>query len=99
MLAEHAATGRLTTAELEERVDAAYAARTRGQLDELTADLPVEHKADQASPAAPVEPFLMCFFVCLCPPAGLVYWLVQRRTARRRDRGVPPILRRGPEPA
>jgi hypothetical protein len=34
------ADGRLTQAELEERVGAAYAARTRVQLRDLTADLP-----------------------------------------------------------
>jgi hypothetical protein len=34
------ADGRLTQAELEERAGAAYAARTRAQLRDLTADLP-----------------------------------------------------------
>jgi hypothetical protein len=33
--------GRLTTDELEERLEALYAARTYGQLDSLVADLPV----------------------------------------------------------
>jgi hypothetical protein len=32
--------GRLTVAEFDERSGHAWAARTRGQLDELTADLP-----------------------------------------------------------
>jgi hypothetical protein len=32
--------GRITMAEFEERVTAAYAAKTRGELDVLTADLP-----------------------------------------------------------
>jgi hypothetical protein len=32
--------GRITIAEFDERVAAAWASRTRGQLDELTADLP-----------------------------------------------------------
>jgi hypothetical protein len=32
--------GRLTVAEFDERVAAVYAARTRGDLDELTEDLP-----------------------------------------------------------
>lgn len=32
--------GRITVAEFDERVAAACASRTRGQLDELTADLP-----------------------------------------------------------
>jgi len=32
--------GRITVAEFEERTDRAYAARTRGDLDDLTEDLP-----------------------------------------------------------
>lgn len=36
----HFAAGRLDSDELEERVQAAYAARTQGELDALTADLP-----------------------------------------------------------
>jgi hypothetical protein len=32
--------GRITMAEFEERVAIAYTARTRAELDELTADLP-----------------------------------------------------------
>ncbi len=43
-----AGDGRLTMAELEERVDAAFAARTYAELAPLTADLP-----DQAQGAAP----------------------------------------------
>ena len=34
------ADGRLTIAEFDERSQAAYAARTRGELDDLTEDLP-----------------------------------------------------------
>jgi hypothetical protein len=38
---EHAVgEGRISVAEFEERVGVAYRARTRGELDELTADLP-----------------------------------------------------------
>jgi len=44
-LREHAGAGRLQTDELEERLDRAYAARTRADLVPLLADLP-------ASPAA-----------------------------------------------
>lgn len=40
-LREHAGDGRLTSAELEERVGAAYGASTRADLDRLRADLPV----------------------------------------------------------
>jgi hypothetical protein len=32
--------GRLTVVEFDERMHAAYAARTRGELDDLTEDLP-----------------------------------------------------------
>ena len=39
-LRDHAAAGRLEAAELEERVEAALAARTLGELDPLMADLP-----------------------------------------------------------
>jgi hypothetical protein len=39
-LREAAAEGRLTVEELDERIDAAYAATTRAELEPLTADLP-----------------------------------------------------------
>jgi hypothetical protein len=39
-LTEHAASGRLTTEELEERLQLAYRARTIAELDELRHDLP-----------------------------------------------------------
>jgi crotonobetainyl-CoA:carnitine CoA-transferase CaiB-like acyl-CoA transferase len=47
-LSAHAAAGRLTPQELDERLDAAYAARTYGELTRLLEDLP-------AAPAAPAE--------------------------------------------
>jgi hypothetical protein len=37
------AEGRLTPQELEERLEALFAARTYGELDALVADLPVDH--------------------------------------------------------
>ncbi|MFL5817735.1 MAG: DUF1707 domain-containing protein [Conexibacter sp.] len=40
LLRDHAAAGRLTPEELDERLDVAYAARTVGELEELTHDLP-----------------------------------------------------------
>jgi hypothetical protein len=40
LLRDHAAAGRLTPEELGERLDVAYAARTVGELDALTHDLP-----------------------------------------------------------
>jgi len=39
-LSEHAVAGRLTLDELEQRVSVALTARTRGQLQALTRDLP-----------------------------------------------------------
>jgi uncharacterized protein DUF1707/2TM domain-containing protein len=41
-LRHHYAAGRITSAELEERVDSAYHATTRGDLDEVLYDLPSE---------------------------------------------------------
>ena len=77
-LQRHFADGRLTQAELEERVGAALAARTRDQLHALTADLP---GADvrPARPAMAPDPWLLCLLLCLCPPAGVAYWLLSRR--------------------
>src|SRR5215467_7670021 len=74
-LQRHFADGRLTQAELEERVGAALAARTRDQLRALTADLP---GADvrPARPAMALDPVLLCVLACLCPPAGAAYWLL-----------------------
>jgi hypothetical protein len=40
LLREHHAAGRLTAEEFASRLDLAFAARTRGDLDELLADLP-----------------------------------------------------------
>ena len=77
-LQRHFADGRLTQAELGERVGAALAARTRDELHALTADLP---GADvrPARPATVVDPWLLCLLLCLCPPAGAAYWLLSRR--------------------
>ena len=50
-LGDHAAVGRLTLDELEERSGRALAAKTRGELAALTSDLPAE--GAQASPASP----------------------------------------------
>ena len=69
------ADGRLTQAELEERAGAAYAARTRAQLSDLTADLPAALKKPPRSGMV-LDPCLLCILLCVCPPAGLVYWLL-----------------------
>lgn len=51
-LNEHAVAGRLTTEELEQRLQAAYAARTTGELDALRRDLPVTSRQMAHSHAA-----------------------------------------------
>jgi hypothetical protein len=51
-LRRHAAEGRLDPEELEQRVSAAYAARTHGELVPLTADLP---SMPRSRPAREVE--------------------------------------------
>ncbi len=93
-LQRHFADGRLTQAELGDRVGAALAARTRDQLHALTADLP---GADvrPARPAMAPDPWLLCLLLCLCPPAGAACWLLSRRgigggqPSRRQLAGIP----------
>jgi hypothetical protein len=83
-LQRHYAEGRLTLPELEERAAAAYAARTREQLRALTADL----QSDPGAPAQPdtgPDPCLLCLLLCVCPPAGVAYWLLSRRKDRAAD--------------
>lgn len=52
VLGEHMSAGRLTLDEYDERLTLAYAARTFGELDELTADLPA-HLPEPAPVTAP----------------------------------------------
>lgn len=56
LLGDQAAAGRITLAELEDRVGRAYAATTRGELAELTRDLPAPTQAldRSAEPASEV---------------------------------------------
>jgi len=72
------ADGWLTQAELEERAGAAYAARTRARLRDLTADLP------GAGPQPPrpgmiLDLRLLIILLCVCLPAGVAYWLLSLR--------------------
>ncbi|RIQ20166.1 DUF1707 SHOCT-like domain-containing protein [Jiangella rhizosphaerae] len=53
-LSEHATTGRLTLAELEERIGLAYRSVTRDDLAKLTADLPGSSALTPAAPDARV---------------------------------------------
>lgn len=78
------ADGRLSRAELDQRVTAAYAARTRGQLRALTTDLPAG-TTPLAQPAAGPDRCLLCLLLCTCPPAGLVYWMMTTRRSRTCD--------------
>jgi hypothetical protein len=81
LLQRHFADGRLTQAELEERVGAALAALTRDQLRALTADLPGPD-VRPARPTMALDPCLLCLLcllLCVCPPAGVAYWLLSRR--------------------
>jgi hypothetical protein len=55
-LSDHFQAGRLTSEEFEERTGRALAARSLGQLDELTVDLPAPRSAATAGPTAPVAP-------------------------------------------
>jgi hypothetical protein len=56
VLGEHMSAGRLTLDEYDERLTRAYAARTFGELDELTADLPKLDTARAPEPAVPAAP-------------------------------------------
>jgi hypothetical protein len=49
-LAEHMSLGRLTVAEYEDRVARAYAAKTYGELTELTRDLPSSRPTPRPAP-------------------------------------------------
>jgi hypothetical protein len=51
-----AGEGRLTVDELDERLDAAFAARTRAELDRLVADLPADPNPGAAARPLPVVP-------------------------------------------
>lgn len=64
VLGRHMAAGRLTVAEYEERLTRAYAARTYGELTELTTDLP-----DDAPTPAPTSGATVA-----AQDAGLARW-------------------------
>jgi Domain of unknown function (DUF1707) len=56
LLKEAHAAGYLTLEEADERLGAALAARTRGELDRLVADLPPEWRAGQEPARTPAVP-------------------------------------------
>jgi hypothetical protein len=83
LLNEAFAEGRLTADEHDQRLSAAYAARTWQQLHQLTADLPAASGA-ATEPMAPgmlagADPCLLCVLLIVCPPAGIAYWLLSQR--------------------
>jgi hypothetical protein len=86
MLSSAFAEGRLTGAEHADRVRAAYGARTLGDLDSLTADLPGPlggaGKPQPAIVPEGVDRCLLCALLICCPPAGIVWLLALRRRAR-----------------
>jgi hypothetical protein len=59
-LGEHMAAGRLTVDEYDERLARAYAAKTYGELAELTADLPTSKRHVPAPRSAGAQPAPMC---------------------------------------
>jgi hypothetical protein len=78
LLQRNFADGRLTLAELEERASAAWAARTRAQLRDLTADLPAPGE-QPPRPGMILDQRLLIILLCVCPPAGVAYWLLSLR--------------------
>jgi hypothetical protein len=56
VLGDHAAVGRLTLDELEERSSRALAAKTRGELATLIGDLPAEKDQDRPAPTLARKP-------------------------------------------
>jgi len=56
VLRQAAGEGRLDLAELDERLEATYAAKTYADLVPITADLPATRGATQPAPSAPSAP-------------------------------------------
>ena len=82
LLRKHHAEGRLDTTELEERLERCYAAKTRGELDAVTADLPgarprrYERRRPRGVPFPfPVVPIALLVVLAVTTHAH-VLWLV-----------------------
>ena len=97
------AEGRLTAGEYDQRLSAAYAARTWQELDQLTADLPGPLAAAPGQPVpgmfAGADLCLLCVLLVVCPPAGIAWlFLCWHRSRAEPDRrlagtGGPALLR------
>ena len=85
------AEGRLTADEYDQRLSAAYAARTWQQLGQVTADLPAPSAAAVGQAArgvfAGADLCLACVLLVVCPPAGIAWlfscWQRSRATPDR----------------
>ena len=93
------ADGRLTADEHDQRLSAAYTARTWQQLDQLTADLPAPPAAATGQPAtgmfAGADLCLLCVLLVACPPAGIA-WLFFCWHRSRTDPDRRPAMTGGP---
>jgi hypothetical protein len=78
LLRRHHAEGRLETAELEERIGRTYAAKTRGELDAQTADLPGARSRRRTRQRQVWIPFPLVAIALLAAIAthGRVLWVV-----------------------
>jgi hypothetical protein len=80
LLRRHHAEGRLETAELEERIERSYAAKTRGELDAPIADLPGARSRRRTRQRPVWIPFPLVAIALLAAVAigthGRVLWLV-----------------------
>jgi hypothetical protein len=83
VLGRHMAEGRLTVAEYDERVARAYAARTYGDLADLTADLPATDGVRSSAPAPrePAAPADACARMAVRGRDAGAAWAAWRRTA------------------
>jgi uncharacterized protein DUF1707 len=78
LLRRHHAEGRLDTTELEERIESCYAAKTRGELEALTTDLPGRHQRStrRRTPLWPAPLVVVALIVVASITGAHVFWLV-----------------------
>lgn len=75
-LRSHAAEGRLELAELEERLEAAFAARTHAELAALTSDLPRRESRHPGPRPSELRPYLavMALLIAIWAVTGAGYF-------------------------